>query len=132
MESALREGGRDKALRLIETLGWDGGALVRGERHLARLARSAARLGWECDVEAARAALLAGVRVRRVKVRVYVISGATSSSTMGSTPSTTACASAFSLRRTNRPGSAGLRLQVAVSVPDVIGTTWVMGAPSGS
>ncbi len=60
VESALREGGRDEALRLIETLGWDGAALVRGERHLARLARSAARLGWECDVEAARAALLAG------------------------------------------------------------------------
>jgi 4-amino-4-deoxychorismate lyase len=60
VEGALREGGRDPSLRLIETLGWDGGRLVRGERHLARLARSASALGWGCDLSAARAALLAG------------------------------------------------------------------------
>ncbi len=60
MESALREGGREPALKLIETLGWDGARLVRGERHLARLARSAAVLGWGCDVAAAQAALLHG------------------------------------------------------------------------
>lgn len=60
MESALREGGRDEGLRLIETLAWDGAALVRVERHLARLAASAARLGWGCDPSAARAALVAG------------------------------------------------------------------------
>ncbi|PZQ95860.1 MAG: aminotransferase class IV [Cereibacter sphaeroides] len=60
MESALRQGGAEPGLRLIETLGWDGAQLVRGERHLARLARSAAALGWDCDVDAARAALLAG------------------------------------------------------------------------
>lgn len=60
MENALREGGREPGLKLIETLGWDGARLVRGERHLARLARSAAALGWGCDAEAARAALLAG------------------------------------------------------------------------
>ena len=53
MESALREGGRDEGLKLIETLRWDGTALVRGERHLARLARSAALLGWGCDLDAA-------------------------------------------------------------------------------
>lgn len=58
MESPFRDAGPD--LRLIETLRWDGAALVRGERHLARLARSAARLGWACDIGAARAALLAG------------------------------------------------------------------------
>lgn len=60
MEGALREGGGEPGLRLIETLGWDGARLVRGERHLARLARSAAALGWTCDPDAARAALLAG------------------------------------------------------------------------
>ncbi len=60
MESALREGGRDESLRLIETLRWDGARLVRGPRHLARLARSAARLGWPCDLAAAEAALRAG------------------------------------------------------------------------
>ena len=60
MESALREGGRDEGLRLIETLAWDGAALVRIERHLARLMQSAARLGWSLDREAARAALQEG------------------------------------------------------------------------
>ena len=60
MESALREGSGQPGLRLIETLRWDGARLVRGDRHLARLALSAAALGWGCDVQAARAALLAG------------------------------------------------------------------------
>lgn len=60
MEGALREGGREPGLKLIETLGWDGARLVRGERHLARLERSAAVLGWVCDVDQARAALLDG------------------------------------------------------------------------
>jgi 4-amino-4-deoxychorismate lyase len=60
VEGALREGGGDESLRLIETLAWDGTGLVRGDRHLARLVRSAARLGWSCDPAAARAALCAG------------------------------------------------------------------------
>lgn len=60
MESALREGGRDEGLKLIETMAWDGAALIRADRHLARLAASAALLGWGCDPEAARKALLAG------------------------------------------------------------------------
>lgn len=48
MESALREGGRDPGLRLIETVLWDGKAAPRWPRHLARLQRSAALLGWDC------------------------------------------------------------------------------------
>ena len=44
MDSALRQGGRDPSLKLIETLGWDGTQAVRAARHLARLARSAALL----------------------------------------------------------------------------------------
>jgi 4-amino-4-deoxychorismate lyase len=60
VESALRQGGRNPSLRLIETLGWDGLQAVRAERHLARLARSAALLGWDCDLAAAEAALLQG------------------------------------------------------------------------
>ena len=36
-------------LRLIETLGWDGTTFPRLDRHLDRLAASAARLGWPCD-----------------------------------------------------------------------------------
>jgi hypothetical protein len=57
VESALRQGGRDPSLKLIETLGWDGTQAVRAARHLARLARSAALLGWDCDLAAAEAAL---------------------------------------------------------------------------
>lgn len=48
MESALREGGRDEGLRLIETVLWDGRTAPRWPLHLARLRRSAAQLGWEC------------------------------------------------------------------------------------
>lgn len=57
MEGALREGGRDEGLRLIETLAWDGARPVRGARHLARLVRSARLLGWACDRAAAEAVL---------------------------------------------------------------------------
>ncbi len=60
MESPLRQGSRDENLRLIETLAFDGVGLVRDGLHLARLARSAARLGWPCDGSLCRAALLDG------------------------------------------------------------------------
>jgi 4-amino-4-deoxychorismate lyase len=60
VESALCEGGRDPALKLIETLAWDGVRALRGAGHMARLARSAALLGWSCDRDAAEAALLRG------------------------------------------------------------------------
>lgn len=48
MESALREGGRQPGLKLIETLFWDGGAAPRWPLHYARLRRSAGLLGWAC------------------------------------------------------------------------------------
>ncbi|VDC30353.1 aminotransferase class IV [Pseudogemmobacter humi] len=47
MESALREGGRQPGLKLIETVFWDGARAPRWSLHLARLTRSAARLGWD-------------------------------------------------------------------------------------
>ena len=50
MESALREGGRQPGLRLIETVLWDGAAAPRWPVHLARLQRSAGLLGWTCPV----------------------------------------------------------------------------------
>lgn len=50
--------GSEPGLTLIETLLWDGTALVRLPRHLARLARSAARLGWACDLDTAESTLL--------------------------------------------------------------------------
>lgn len=55
--------------RLIETLGWDGGRLVRGARHLRRLGRSAAALGYPCDLRAAEAALNEG-RERPARLRL--------------------------------------------------------------
>ncbi len=48
MESALREGGRQPGLRLIETILWDGSGAPRWPLHLARLQRSAGLLGWAC------------------------------------------------------------------------------------
>ncbi len=58
MESALRDGGTDPALRLIETLRADADP-ARLSRHLARMARGAAALGWAFDAAAARAAMAA-------------------------------------------------------------------------
>ena len=52
----LTRSGAEPGLRLIETLGWDGVRPLREERHLARMARSAAVLGWRFDEGAARAA----------------------------------------------------------------------------
>ena len=49
VESALCDGAGEPGLRLIETLGWTGVEMPRLALHLARLARSAARLGWPCD-----------------------------------------------------------------------------------
>ena len=56
MESALRDGGHDPALRLIETLRSDADD-ARLTRHLARMARGAAALGWAFDAAAALQAL---------------------------------------------------------------------------
>lgn len=47
--------GSAPGLELIETLGWDGGTLIRMDRHLHRLERSAAALGWPRPDGAARA-----------------------------------------------------------------------------
>lgn len=48
MEGALREGGREPGLKLIETVLWDGAKAPRWPLHLARLRRSAGLLGWDC------------------------------------------------------------------------------------
>ena len=48
MESALREGGGEPGLRLIETVLWDGRRAPRWPLHLARLIPSAGMLGWSC------------------------------------------------------------------------------------
>ncbi len=54
MEGTFRDAG---AVTLIETLGWTGHAFRRLDLHMARLARSAARMGRPCDPVAAEGAL---------------------------------------------------------------------------
>jgi 4-amino-4-deoxychorismate lyase len=46
MESALREGGREPGLKLIETMHWNGFAVRHLALHLARLHAGAEALGW--------------------------------------------------------------------------------------
>ena len=48
LESALREGGSEPGLKLIETVLWDGRTAPRWPLHLARLQLSAGLLGWDC------------------------------------------------------------------------------------
>lgn len=57
MEEPFREAGLTADDLLIETLGWDGTRLPRRARHLARLAASAARLGFAHDGDAVAGAL---------------------------------------------------------------------------
>nr|WP_149587907.1 aminotransferase class IV family protein [Tabrizicola flagellatus] len=48
VEGALREGGGEPGLKLIETVLWDGRAAPRWPLHRARMRRSAELLGWAC------------------------------------------------------------------------------------
>jgi 4-amino-4-deoxychorismate lyase len=48
VEGALREGGREPGLKLIETVLWDGSAAPRWALHRERLRRSTGLLGWGC------------------------------------------------------------------------------------
>ena len=59
MEGALRDGGGEPGLRLIETLRRKDGVPLREERHLARMARGAAALGWRFAAAEVAAALRA-------------------------------------------------------------------------
>lgn len=68
MEDPLRRGADDPALRLIETVFWDGACCPRLEGHLARLQAGAAALGWPCDAAAVRSALKAGDEPARLRL----------------------------------------------------------------
>lgn len=57
-------------LRLIETLRWDGARFIRLDRHLARLATSAARLGFAHDPKAVAAALVPIIGPAPLRVRL--------------------------------------------------------------
>jgi 4-amino-4-deoxychorismate lyase len=72
VESALRAGAGEAGLTLIETLGWDGVRLVRLPLHLSRLARSAALLGWGCDIDAVERALRATVPQGPARMRMTI------------------------------------------------------------
>ncbi len=68
MESALRDGAGEPGLKLIETLLWDGLACPRLALHQARLARSAAALGW--PVPDGWAGVLSGLPDQALRLRV--------------------------------------------------------------
>jgi 4-amino-4-deoxychorismate lyase len=70
VESALREGGAEPGLRLIETVLWDGRLAPYWRFHAARAKATAAALGWPSPVGAMTRALMtcpAGV-ARRVRL----------------------------------------------------------------
>lgn len=68
LEDPLRRGADDPALRLIETVLWDGSHCPRLERHVARLQAGAAALGWPCDPASVRLALTAGDEPARLRL----------------------------------------------------------------
>jgi 4-amino-4-deoxychorismate lyase len=68
VEGALR--GRAGDARLIETALWDGAGFPRLALHLARLAAGAKALGFACDADAVRAALLDAVEDAPLRVRL--------------------------------------------------------------
>lgn len=70
MESALSDRAGAPGLKLIETLGWTGQDFPRLPLHLARLAASTDRLGWACDPDAARAALLDAAPEKAARIRL--------------------------------------------------------------
>ena len=90
MESTLRRGAGAPGLRLIETLGWDGAAFTRLDLHLARLAASAVRLGWGCDLAQVRAALVAAVGEAPARVRLTQDAAGGLSVTLAAMPAQTA------------------------------------------
>jgi 4-amino-4-deoxychorismate lyase len=83
VESALRQGAGDPDLRLIETMLWDGMGFPRLALHMARLRRSAGRLGWPSgDVEAA----LRGVTGAPARVRLTLAAGGVCAVTLAALP----------------------------------------------
>ena len=68
LESALRNGANAPGLKLIETLLWDGADCPRIKLHQARLARSAAALGWAEPANLRE--LLGGLPAQPLRLRV--------------------------------------------------------------
>jgi 4-amino-4-deoxychorismate lyase len=70
VESTLFQHAAARGIRLIETLGWDGAQLVRLDGHLARLAQGAAMLGYPCNLDTARAALITAGQGASARLRL--------------------------------------------------------------
>ena len=70
MESALRAGAGAAGLTLIETLAWTGTGFARLPLHLARLAQSAHRLGWPCNLATVEAALYSEAPANPARIRL--------------------------------------------------------------
>lgn len=68
LESALRDGANAPGLKLIETLLWDGADCPRVNLHQARLARSAAALGWAARADLRE--LLVGLPAQALRLRM--------------------------------------------------------------
>lgn len=85
MESALRAGSGAPGLRLIETMLWDGRAILRLPLHLARMARGAAALGWEMP-EQAIAAVVQDVAGAPARLRLTLGAGGAVALEAGAVP----------------------------------------------
>jgi 4-amino-4-deoxychorismate lyase len=90
VESALRAGSGAPGLKLIETMLWDGRAIVRLPLHLARMAHGAAALGWE--IPGARiAAVLRDVVGPPARLRLTLDAGGGVALEGGAVPAPIAC-----------------------------------------
>ncbi len=87
MESALSAGAGEPGLKLIETLGWTGRTFPRLPLHMARLAASAARLGWGCDPGAAEEALRQAAPDGAARLRLTLDAGGALEVQVGPMPS---------------------------------------------
>ena len=70
MESTLSERAIAQDIHLIETLAWDGQTLRHLDAHLARLASSAQRLGFPCDLARAHTQLQAQIGQAPARLRL--------------------------------------------------------------
>ena len=116
LESALRDGANAPGLKLIETLLWDGADCPRINLHQARLARSAAALGWAAPADLRE--LLVGLPAQALRLRV-TLDGAGLLALRG-------------LQETERPlegGSGFLTLPLVFCFLGLLATAAVMWSP---
>jgi 4-amino-4-deoxychorismate lyase len=86
VESALREGGGEPGLKLIETMFWDAVEIRRWDLHMARMSRGAALLGWPWDAEAALATVDVLELVEQARVRLTMVADGRFEATLSPMP----------------------------------------------